>query len=384
MNRSSRPPKRFPALNAVAAFAALTLIVVLLSGCASSGKQTVSAPISAPTETLPDAPPGNAIQLTPITMAQVQNPAVQVTTLITPIPTVTPTPDPIYAIPQTPEQEATRNLLNDEGGVYGFVVLDASGSLVATYNSFTPFVTASTYKLILMADIYRRIEEGEYGQWDEIYLDPANFDEGGGDNYYNWESAGTYTTLQELLFAVGAWSSNVAAHTLLTLTTPEALNATAKSIGMLRTCILCDPYSLDFWPPAPGIDSSREDMKLALDYIAVEAESGPVNLTTPYDMAVYQLGILNDTVISPWVSQQIFEVLSQQAIRDRLNVYNENYVVMSKPGNLAGVVNDTALIFLPNGPRAVAALSINVPDDKRATKIIQLLGAIANGTTNLP
>jgi len=122
-------------------------------------------------------------------------------------------------------------------------------------------------------------------------------------------------------------------------------------------------------------------MNLALDYIAVEAELGPVNLTTPYDMAVYQLGVLHDTVISPWVSQQIYEVLSQQAIRDRLNVYNQGITVMSKPGNLAGVVNDTALLFLPGGPRAVAALSINVPDDERATKIIQLLGLIASGNT---
>lgn len=369
-----------PARQAIAALASLALVVIVVSGCANSSKQSISAPISAPTETLPDTPPGSAIQLTPITMAQAQNPAVQVTPIITAIPTVTPTPDPIYAIPQTAEQAATRELLNDEGDVYGFVVLDASGNLIATYNSFTPFVTASTYKLILMADIYRRIENGEYGQWEEIYLDPANFDPNSGDNYFNWDSAGTYTTLQDLLYAVGAWSSNVAAHTLLTLTTPEDLNATAKAIGMVRTCILCDPYSLDFWPPAPGIDSSAEDMKLALDYIAVEAELGPVNLTTPYDMAVYQLGVLNDTVISPWVSQQIFEVLSQQAIRDRLNVYNENVLVMSKPGNLAGVVNDTALLFLPQGPRAVAAFSINVPDDERATEIIQQLGGIANGS----
>ncbi|MBX3071131.1 MAG: serine hydrolase [Thermomicrobiales bacterium] len=370
-----------PALNAIAAAMALVFVAIVVSGCANSSKPIVSAPISAPTETLPDSPPGSLIQLTPINHEQMQNPAVQVTPIITPIPTITPTPDPISAIPQTMEQEATRNLLNDEGGVYGFVVLDDAGRLVASYNSFTPFVTASTYKLILMADIYRRIENGEYGQWEQIYLDPEKFDPGGGDNYYNWESAGTYTTLQDLLYAVGAWSSNVAAHHLLTLTTPEDLNATAKSIGMLRTCILCDPYSLPFWPPAPGIDSSWEDMNLALDYIAVEAELGPVNLTTPYDMAVYQLGVLHDTVISPWVSQQIFEVLSQQAIRDRLNVYNQGITVMSKPGNLAGVVNDTALLFLPGGARAVAALSINVPDDERATKIIQLLGLIASGTS---
>ncbi len=379
MNGSSRRNIRFPASNAIATLVVLFVIATMVAGCTDSGSPAVSAPISAPTETVSDKPPGAPVQLTPVTIAQIQNPAVQVTPILTPIPTITPTPDPVPAIPQTAEQAAARELLNDEGGVYGFVVMDASGNLIATYNSFTPFVTASTYKLILMADIYGRIEAGEYEQWEEIYLDPANFDPNSGDNYFNWSSAGTYTTLQDLLYAVGAWSSNVAAHTLLTLTTKEHLNEVAKSIGMLRTCLLCDPYSLPFWPPAPGIDSSAEDMKLALDYIAVSAELGPVNVTTPYDMAVYQLGIINDTVVSPWVSQQIFEVLSQQMIRDRLNVYNQGVLVMSKPGNLAGVVNDTAVLYLPSGPRAVAALSINVPDDDHATEIIQQLGRIASG-----
>lgn len=379
MTGISRRKNRFPAFHTLATALSLVVIVVIISGCAGNKSQPLSAPITAPTQEVSQNPPGAAVQITPITVDQMQNPAVQVTPLLTPIPTITPTPDPITGIPQTAEQEAARSLLNNEGGVYGFVVLDSYGNLIVSYNSFTPFVTASTYKLILMADIYRRIEKGEYGQWDQIYLDPALFDSNSGDNYFNWDSAGGYTTIQDLLYAVGAYSSNVAAHHLLTLTNPDALNATAKSIGMLRTCILCDPTSLPFWPPAPGIDSSWEDMNLALDYIAVEMELGPVNLTTPYDMAVYQLGIVNDTVISPWVSQQIFEVLSQQKIRDRLNVYNQGVLVMSKPGNLAGVVNDTAVLYLPSGPRAVAAFSINVPDDEHATEVIQRLGAIAAG-----
>jgi beta-lactamase class A len=209
------------------------------------------------------------------------------------------------------------------------------------------------------------------------------FDANGGDNYYNWNVAGSYTTLESLLYAVGIHSSNVAAHTLLTLTTTEDLNATAKSIGMVRTYLMSDPNSLPFWPPQPGIDSSAQDMKLALDYIAVEADLGPVNLTTPYDMAVYMNAMVNDELISPWVSDQIFTILSQQAIRDRLPVYNWNVTVANKPGNLAGVVNDVGVLYLPGGARSVAALSINVPDDDHATKIIQLLGLIANGTTDL-
>lgn len=323
-------------------------------------------------------PSGTPITISPVDIAQ--PPAADVTPMSI---AVTPTPNPIPQLPRTAEQEAVRNLLNNQGGVYGFVLLDASGQAIASYNSLTPFVTASTYKLILMADILRRVEDGELGLWADIYLDPAVFDVNGGDNYYNWQSAGTYTTIENLLYAVGAYSSNVAAHSLLTLTTAEALNATAQSIGMIRTCLLCDPYAQPYWPPMPGIDSSPEDIDLAMRYISVEADIGPVNLTTPYDMAVYMQAMIDDTLVSPWVSQKVFEILSQQAIRDRLSVYNWHITVANKPGNLAGVVNDVGALYLPGGPRAVAALSINVPDDVYATEIIQLLGLIANGTTDL-
>jgi beta-lactamase class A len=383
MTGSSRRNNRIPAPNALLGMAALVLLAGVLAGCTGSESSTVSAPIDAPTRTAGEVRTGTPIRIDPIDMAQLQNPPAKITPVFTPIPTITPTPNPIPAVPQTAEQEAVRTLLNDEGGVYGYVLMDASGAIIASYNSFTPFVTASTYKLIVMADIYQRIEAGEYSLDEEIYLDPVAFDANGGDNYYNWNVAGSYTTLESLLYAVGIHSSNVAAHTLLTLTTTEDLNATAKSIGMVRTYLMSDPNSLPFWPPQPGIDSSAQDMKLALDYIAVEADLGPVNLTTPYDMAVYMNAMVNDTLISPWVSEQIFTILSQQAIRDRLPVYNWNVTVANKPGNLAGVVNDVGVLYLPGGARSVAALSINVPDDDHATKIIQLLGLIANGTTDL-
>jgi beta-lactamase class A len=262
-------------------------------------------------------------------------------------------------------------------------VLAEDGSVISAYNSTTPFVTASTYKLILMADIYRRIEAGELALDESLYLDPALFDASGGDMYFTWEQAGAWTSVSDLLYAVGAWSSNVAALTLLPYTTPEDLRATAESIGMERTYLFVDPWDVPFWPPTPGIDSSPEDIALAREYIENSAAEGPVNLTTPYDMAVYNLGLLHGTVVSPWVSEQILDILWDQAIRDRLPVYNWDIPVANKPGNLVGVVNDVGLLFLPDGTRAVAALSENVPDDVHATSILQLLGLIASGTTDI-
>jgi beta-lactamase class A len=310
--------------------------------------------------------------------------------MLTPVPTATitptpsPTPGPSGYWPETAEQDATQALLNEQEGVYGFVVMDADGHIVSSYNSKTPFVTASTYKLVLMADIYKRIEQGELSLDEGVWLDPALFDKSGGDMYFLWEDADTYRPISELLYAVGAWSSNVSALTLLTLTTPDALNETAKEIGMERTYLFANPYELPFWPPQPGVDSSQEDIDAVMGYIIESYEDeGWVMITTPYDMATYQLGLINDTVVSPWVSEQIVNILLENTIRDRLPAYLWDVPVADKPGNLVGSVNDTGILFLDSGPRAVAAYSAAVPDDLVATEVLALLGLIAAGNTDI-
>lgn len=351
--------------------AALLLLSLVLSACSrSSAPEAVEGIAAAPTLGSPTAP-------------------AMVTPLITPIPTATSTPTPLPTAtpngywPETAEQYAANSLLSDQQGVYGFVVMEANGSIVSSYNSRTPFVTASTYKVVLMADILKRIEQGQLSLDQEVYLDPALFEKSGGDMYFLWGDAGTYKPISELLYAVGAWSSNVSALTLLTLTTPDALNQTAHEIGMTQTYLFANPYELPYWPPQAGVDSSQGDIELVVSYITDSYnEEGWVNITTPYDMAVYQVGLINGTVVSHWVSEQIVSILLDNAIRDRLPAYLWDIPVADKPGNLTGAVNDTGILFLDSGARGVAAYSAGIVDEGHATEILALLGLIAAGNTD--
>ncbi len=351
---------------------ALVLLSLVLSACSrSQAPEPVEAIAAAPAFETPTFP-------------------AVVTPMITPIPTATntptplPTPTPNGYWPETAEQYAANDLLSSQYGVYGFVVMEANGSIVSSYNSRTPFVTASTYKVVLMADILKRIEQGEYSLDEEVYLDPALFEKSGGDMYFLWADAGTYKPLSELLFAVGAWSSNVSALTLLTLTNADALNETAHEIGMTQTYLFANPYELPYWPPQPGVDSSQTDIDIVMSYI-IESyeEEGWVNITTPYDMAVYQVGLINGTVVSHWVSEQIVDILLDNAIRDRLPAYLWDIPVADKPGNLTGAVNDTGILFLDSGARGVAAYSAGIADEVHATEILALLGLIAAGSTDI-
>ena len=358
--------------------------IALLIGCGGTDSPASNSDSEASGSAVPFASPPS-VEATPTTA----RPPASATPAATPILALAgalASLDPLPALvpPDSPEHHRAGELLAGEPGVYGFVVLDADGTVVASHNSRTPFIAASLYKLILMADIFHRIERGEFTEDATIVLDEHTFDDDG-DMYFSFEDLGMAFPLEEYLYAVGAYSSNAAARTLMTLTTPETLRATALAIGMEQTYLFTDPTQLPFWPPAEAPDASPDDVALARLYLELSAEEGPVNVTTPLDMARYQLALANGTLISPWVSAQIAAILEDQLIRDRIPFYlGEEIRVLNKPGNLEDAVNDVGVIYLPQGPRAVAVLAQAVPDTDRATMIEQRLALIASGATEIP
>jgi beta-lactamase class A len=189
----------------------MVVLGLLLASLASPATTTVAQTGTIPVST----PPASVPVSTPVPTAPVAAP--------TPFP-----PAMDIVVPETREQQLAEELLANEPGVYGYVVMAADGSLVASINGQTPFVTASLYKLILMADIYQRIEMGSLSADQLIVLQPRVYLESL-DNYFAPEEIGMAFPLQEYLFAVGAYSSNVAARTLLDLTSREALRNTISS-----------------------------------------------------------------------------------------------------------------------------------------------------------
>ncbi len=317
-------------------------------------------------------------------IAQLVTPIFTVAPTQTPIPT--PTPEFIDGIPTSPEQAAVTNLLQGEPGVYGVVFLDTNGKLIASHNAHLPFVTASTYKLIVMADILSKVEKGELSLAQTYMLDPALFRAGGGDMYFANDDAGTEVTLEDLLFAAGAYSSNVAGLTMLQLTTTDSLRDTAERIGMNETWILSDPLTLPIWPPRAAPDTTQADADAARAYIELSAGLGPVNITTPFDMATYMARLATNTLISPFVSEHILGILQKQIIRDRIPYLQpDDVTVIDKPGNLDDAVNDVGILYLPDGRiRTAALLSLGVVNDDHATQVQQRLALIASANFDLP
>lgn len=347
----------------------------MLLGTFGTGLSGAAAPVPRPSHAVPATPPAT------LEARPAASPAVEATPGAS-----TPAATPVMSGTVT-EQHLAQNLVAGEAGVYGFVVLAEDGTIIASRNSTAPFVMASLYKLILMADLYQRIETRTLDPDQEVVIEGDYFDEDG-DMYFDWVEVGSTATVRDCLYAMGAYSSNVAARALLAFTDASALRETAVAIGMEDTYLLVTLEQLPAWPPVPGADASAIDAALSRDFIEAnerDGNNGPLNITTPMDMAHYDLALLNRTLISPWVSDQITAVLRDQMVRDRIPyLLPPDVPVLNKTGNLEGVVNDVGIEYLPGGPRVVALLAQAVPDDERATQILQRLALIASGEETIP
>ncbi len=360
----------------------MTLLAVLLVAACGTAGSGGSGPVS---QNLTEIPAAH----TPLPIGR--SPTPEPTATDTPLPTNTSeptnTPQP-YSDDWPPELASVANaLIDQEDGVYGVVILDHDGSVLYSRNSTVPFITASLYKLVVMADILKRVEYGEISLDEEILLESALFEEGlDGDTYFTVGDVGTTATIRELLYAVGDYSSNVSARSLLRYTNWQSLTETARQSGMEQTYFYVDPTTTSFWPPAPGPDSTAEELDTAWRYIQENFEAaGPVNLTTAKDMAAYQFGLINGTVVSPYVSAQILSILRLQEIDDRIPVLlDDQFSVAHKPGNLIHAVHDVGVIFTPGEPRVLSALSEGLIWDGRAHEVIQRLALIAVGRADIP
>jgi len=277
-------------------------------------------------------------------------------------------------------------LVGEERGIYGIVLMHPDGSVFYNRNADMPFVSASLYKLILLADVCRAIDGGVLAPDAPLYIEPEFFNERDGwDPFFDPSYKGMYTTVQEAMYAAGAYSSNVAAKALLTVTSTEELNATAEDLGMTGTFLFTDPEKTPTWPPIADADTTSADAADARQFVLSYATDGKVNLTTPMDMAHYFSLLMNGEIYNDRVSAMITAILQVQMIDDRFPaLLPPGTELVHKTGNLDHVVHDVGVIYAPAGPVILAALVEAPSNDERATQIVQRLALIAYGILDVP
>jgi beta-lactamase class A len=294
---------------------------------------------------------------------------------------------PEIRVLRSAQAAAIEALLAQSDGLCGVVLLDEDGTSIYQQNADLPLVSASLYKLVLLADILKGIEDGVLDYGLEVVLTEDYFPADGDfeDSYFPISQAGTAVPVEDLLFATGAYSSNVAALALRSLTSRDDLEAMARTLEMESTWFFMNPDELTDWPPDRQVGISETDYVEALSFIDAQAADGPVSITTAGDVGRFLTRLLNGEVVSGDVSNEIIDILKEQVVVDRIPfLLPADTEIAHKTGNLDHVVHDVGIIWAPTGPVILVAMLEDAEDDTVATELIRRLALIAYGETEPP
>jgi beta-lactamase class A len=208
-------------------------------------------------------------------------------------------------------------------GGAGLYIADPNASkTLYSHAADEPIITASLYKLAVLAEAERRVDAGQLHYNDIITIEPEDITMDG-----SFEVAGTELTLDQALEAMITISDNGAALALWHVLGADNINATLRNSG------INDFHVFMAW----GEDD---------------------NVATPRAIGTLLTLLANRRLISAAASDRMLARLERQQINDRLPAdLPEGVVVAHKTGNLPGLTHDAGIIFTPSGPRVVVVMT---------------------------
>lgn len=290
----------------------------------------------------------------------------------------TPVASPVAADPNSATRQI-QALLAESDAIFGIMILDPFGDVVVRHNAETPFVSASLYKLVLIAEVLLKVEQAELVLRDNVeILDEHFIAANGEDSYFSPLAIGTTITVEELLYSAASYSSNTGAQALMSLTSPQELDQLAVQLGMTSTFYRLTPdevtdlFALDDAADRP-LDYAR-----SVRFIASFAEGGTANVTTPRDVARFFELLRDDALGSAATSWRLKHLLTPRIISDRLPaLLPPDTIVVHKTGNLTGVLHDAGILETPDGAVVVVAMAQAATDLDQTMAIEQQIGLLA-------
>ncbi len=210
-------------------------------------------------------------------------------------------------------------------------------------NGKTNFHAASTMKTPVMAEVFRLIAQGKRSRRDSIEVYNSFKSIAGGSTYQLhaeddsekdlYTFIGKNVTLEDLLLRMITRSSNLATNILIDKTGAKNVNKTMRSIGAKDIQVL------------RGVEDKK-----AFD-------KGLNNTVTAYDLMLLFEQIGRGKMVSSKASEAMIGILQQQELDGVISAKLPADVrVANKTGSIAGVLNDSGIVYLPDGRKYVVVL----------------------------
>jgi beta-lactamase class A len=251
----------------------------------------------------------------------------------------TPTPPPAAATPRPDVRAALAREVSAFGKNAAVVVSDPLTSrVIYEHDAGTEVLSASLYKLTILLEVERRVEEGSLNYSTPVRIQASDTREGG-----VFTPIGAVLELDDALDQMIGISDNATALALLRMLGPTAINNTVARAGIA-------PFHFT----SQGATASARAVAKYLELLAQKK------------------------LVSAAASERIIRRLEGHKINDRIPAsLPKGTVVAHKTGNLAGVTHDAGIVYAtPEQPLVVVVLTWEV-EDARAVQFIRQIAALA-------
>lgn len=215
-----------------------------------------------------------------------------------------------------------------EGARVGVCAILPGGERIAHRENET-FIAASTIKIAIMIELYRRIDADQSSLSDTYALREEDICPGSG--VMQGLHIGTELTLNDVCYLMMSISDNTATNVLIDHVGMDAVNATMRELG-LKDAVLARKMR-----GGPAIQGEGE------------------NIGTPAEFALLIGSILDGTAASAESCAAMVEVLKTQANSRRIGRFVPAGMEWgSKTGSHTTTVNDVGFVMTERGPLVVA------------------------------
>ena len=237
-------------------------------------------------------------------------------------------------------------------GVMGVAILDLTDGRILLRNADRVFPAASSIKIAILLELYRQDQEARAGakgkgKLDDSYtFDPKDLVEDS-QIMAGLTPGVTRVTNRDLVQFMVAVSDNAATNILIDRVGRDNVNATLRGLGLTKTML------------------RRKMMDIGA------ARRGDENVATPQEMARLLEMIYKGKALSKELTGELIKRLKTLKKDSYLSYELPAGVELAdKPGTLDGVRNDSGIVFAPNRPFAISAMTAYDRDEKAAESAI--------------
>ena len=254
-------------------------------------------------------------------------------------------------------------IAQDPGAVVGLAYVDLASGDTLFLNADSSFHAASTMKVPVMIELFRRSVTGSFGMKQPLMIVNQFASIVDGSLYALDSTSDSDTTLYHrigdrvpidtLLRLMITRSSNLATNTLITLVGAENVNRTMRSFGATRMQVL------------RGVEDGK-----AFD-------KGLNNTTTARDLATILRAIEEGKAASPAATREMLGILLAQEFNEKIPAgLPPGTRVAHKTGEITAVSHDAAIVY-PAGrkPYVLVVLTRAIADGNKSSKLIADLSA---------